>query len=59
MKINFRAVCLNLRRQPVISTVTVIGTALAIFLIMVMVMVSEVSTASIAPESNRPRMLHT
>lgn len=58
MKINFRAVCLNLRRQPVISTVTVIGTALAIFLIMVMVMVSEVSTASIAPESNRPRMLY-
>lgn len=58
MKLNFKAVWLNLRRQPVISTVTIIGTALAIFLIMVMVMISEVRTASIAPESNRSRTLY-
>lgn len=58
MKLNIKATYMNLRRQPVISLVSIIGTALAIFLIMIVVMLSEVKTAPIEPESNRPRMLH-
>ncbi len=48
----------NLRRQPVISIVTIAGTALSIFLIMVVVMMQQVRTAPYAPESNRDRFLH-
>ena len=58
MNIDIKSVFFNLRRQPVISTVTIIGTSLAIFLIMIVVMMAEVNTAPISPESNRPRMLH-
>ena len=49
----------QLRQQPVISLVTVAGTALAIFLIMLVVMIEQVRTAPFAPESNRDRFLHT
>lgn len=48
----------NLRRQPVIAAVTIIGTALSIFLIMVVVMLYQVRVMPFAPESNRDRMLH-
>lgn len=48
----------EMRRQPVIGAVTLIGTALAIFLIMIVVMMQEVKVAPIAPESNRDRFLH-
>lgn len=48
----------DLRNQPLIGTVTVIGTALSIFLIMIVAMTSEVGVMSVAPESNRDRMLH-
>ena len=48
----------EMRRQPVIGAVTLIGTALAIFLIMMVVMLQEVKVAPIAPESNRDRFLH-
>lgn len=48
----------ELRSQPVIGAITVTGTALAIFLIMVVVMTGNIKTATIAPESNRNRMLH-
>jgi len=47
-----------MRQQPLIGTVTLIGTALAIFLIMIVVMLQEVKVAPIAPESNRDRFLH-
>ena len=55
----FKSVWQQLRRQPVISVVTVAGTALAIFLIMLVVMIEQVRTAPFAPESNRDRFLHT
>lgn len=58
MKLNIKSALFNLRRQPAISTVTIIGTSLAIFLIMIVVMMTEIGTAPIAPESNRPRFLH-
>lgn len=48
----------NLREQPMLSGVSVIGTALAIFLIMVVVMLQEVQVAPFAPESNRERILY-
>ena len=48
----------QLRQQPIISAVSIIGTALAIFLIMLVVMMQQVKTAPFAPESNRDRFLH-
>lgn len=48
----------QLRQQPIISAVGIAGTALAIFLIMLVVMMQEVKTAPFAPESNRDRFLH-
>ena len=48
----------QLRQQPMISTVTITGTALAIFLIMLVVMMQQVKVAPFAPESNRDRFLH-
>ena len=49
---------LQLRQYPIFSVVSVIGTALAIFLIMIVVMMQQVKTAPFAPESNRDRFLH-
>ena len=48
----------QLRQSPLISTINVVGTALAIFLIMLVVMMQQVKTAPFAPESNRDRFLH-
>lgn len=46
-----------MRQQPLVSSVSIAGTALAIFLIMVVVMLHEVKVASYPPESNRDRWL--
>lgn len=48
----------QLKQQPVISLVSVLGTALAIFLIMLVVMIQQVKVAPFSPESNRDRFLH-
>lgn len=48
----------QMRTQPLISAITIIGTALAIFLIMIVVMLHEVLVEPFAPESNRDRFLH-
>ncbi len=55
----FKAVWAQLKQQPMISMVSVVGTALAIFLIMLVVMIQQVKVAPYAPESNRDRFLHT
>ncbi|MCM1504622.1 MAG: ABC transporter permease [Muribaculum sp.] len=47
-----------MRQQPVLSAISVTGTALAIFLIMVVVMLNQVPVAPFAPESHRNRFLH-
>ncbi len=47
----------ELKSQPLIGAVTIIGTALAVFMIMVVVMLQSVSTTPFAPESNRDRLL--
>ncbi|MDE6161694.1 MAG: ABC transporter permease, partial [Muribaculaceae bacterium] len=48
----------QLRSQRMLTTVSIIGSALSIFLIMVVVMLHQVQVAPFAPVSNRPRMLH-
>lgn len=58
MKTNYiRQAWASMRQQPVVSSVSVIGTALAIFLIMIVVMMQEIKTAPYSPESNRDRWL--
>lgn len=57
MKTKILQILYDLRHQPVISTVTFIGTALSIFLIMVVVIIQQIPTIPFAPESNRPRLL--
>lgn len=48
----------QVKAQPLMSSVSVIGTALAIFLIMVVIMLQQVKMAPFAPESGRDRFLH-
>lgn len=59
IQLYFKQVWSQLIQQPVISAISVIGTALAIFLIMLVVMIQQVKVAPYAPESNRNRFLHT
>ena len=54
----FQQAWAQLRQNPIISVVNVTGTALAIFLIMLVVMVQQVQVEPFAPESNRERFLH-
>lgn len=54
----FNQAIAQLRQHPLISLVSVLGTALAIFLIMLVVMLQQVKVAPFSPESNRDRFLH-
>ena len=54
----FQQAWAQLRQNPIISVVNVTGTALAIFLIMLVVMTQQVQVEPFAPESNRDRMLY-
>jgi len=47
-----------LKENPLLSSISIIGTALAICMIMVMVMSYEVNNAPYPPESNRERMMY-
>lgn len=47
----------SLRQEPVVGWMSIGGTALAIFLIMVIVMIDEVKVIPYSPESNRGRWL--
>jgi putative ABC transport system permease protein len=58
MKTKIIQIIYDMRHQPVIAWVTVLGTALSIFLILIVVMMENVSIENIAPESNRDRMLY-
>jgi len=52
MKTNYiKQAWTSLRQQPVVSIVSVAGTALAIFLIMLVVMIDQVQYEPFAPES--------
>ena len=43
----------QLRQHPLISMIGIVGTALSIFLIMLVVMMQQVKVAPFSPESNR------
>lgn len=47
----------ELRHQPMVTVTSVLGTALSIFLVMAVFMVSSLDSTPVAPENNRPRML--
>lgn len=47
-----------IKENPVLSTISILGTALAICMIMVMVMSHQVKNAPYPPETNRDRMLY-
>ncbi len=47
----------SLKKQPLLSIISIAGTALAIFLIMIIVMIDEVKVVPFSPESNRDRWL--
>lgn len=53
----FKQALLMLRENPFFSIISVLGTALAITMIMVIVIIFEVQTADYPPETNRSRML--
>lgn len=48
----------ELKSQPVIAWVTILGTALTMFLIMIVVMLDQVKVVSMAPESDRDLYLY-
>lgn len=48
----------QLRSQRMLSVIAITGTALSIFLIMVVVMIQDVKVVPFSPESNRDRFLH-
>ena len=58
IKLYFKQALAQLRQQPIISLVSILGTALVIFLIMLVVMIQQVKVAPFSPESNRDRFLH-
>ena len=58
IKQNFKQALAQLRQQPLLTTISVLGTALTICLIMVVVMQQQIKTTPFAPESNRNRLLH-
>lgn len=54
----FKQALAQLRQQPLLTTISVLGTALTICLIMVVVMQQQIKITPFAPESNRNRLLH-
>lgn len=54
----FKQALSRLKQQPLLTTISVLGTALTICLIMVVVMQQQIKTVPFAPESNRNRLLH-
>ncbi|MDE6670445.1 MAG: ABC transporter permease, partial [Muribaculaceae bacterium] len=47
-----------MKQQPLVTWISLIGTALAIFLIMAVFMVNRVNVVEVSPESNRDRILY-
>ena len=57
MKQKIRQIIYDIRRQPVIGSVTIIATALSVFLFMVVAITARVKVVPFAPESCRDRLL--
>jgi len=47
-----------LKENPLVNTISILGTALSIAVIMVLILVYQINNAGYAPESNRNRMLY-
>lgn len=58
MNNNLRQIIYDMRTQPVIAWVTVLGTALSIFLIMTVLMMQMTYQMNFEPETHRDRMLY-
>lgn len=58
MKTLFQQTWAQIKAQPLMSAISVIGTALAIFLVMTVIMLRQVRVAPFPPESGRDRFLH-
>ncbi|MDH6305274.1 putative ABC transport system permease protein [Parabacteroides sp. PF5-5] len=54
----FKQAIATIRENPLVSFLTILGTALAVAMMMVLVLVYQVKTASFAPVSERHRMLY-
>jgi|GluameStandDraft_1065615.scaffolds.fasta_scaffold00500_23 putative ABC transport system permease protein len=48
----------QLKEAPLVSLISIVGTALAIAVVLVLVLVFQINAAGFAPESNRARMLY-
>lgn len=57
IKLYFKQAWRILRENPILSTITILGTALSICMIMMRVMTDEVKYGNLAPETKRDRML--
>ena len=58
MKGTFKQTFQQLRQQPLVNIISIVGTALSLFLIMLVVMLQQVNLVPYPPESNRNRMLY-
>jgi len=58
IKIYFKQAWEMLRENKLLSIISILGTALAICMIMVLVILYEVNTANLPPETHRDRMLY-
>lgn len=59
MKQKIRQILYDLRHQRVISLITLAGTAMAVFLLMTVIMMQDVQTASFKPETRRERTVYS
>lgn len=53
-----RQIRYDMRHQSVVTWVTLVGTALSVFLLMTVISLEQLNTMPFAPESNRPRPLY-
>ena len=58
LKIYFKQTIALLKQNKLISTISIVGTALAVMMIMVQILVQHINDTSMAPEINRDRMLY-
>lgn len=58
IKIYFKQTVELLKQNKLISTISIIGTALAVMMIMVLIIVGHINETEMAPEINRDRMLY-
>ncbi len=59
MKQKIRQILYDMRHQRVISLITLAGTAMAVFLLMTVIMMQDVQTASFKPETRRERTVYS